>query len=138
MRASRHKIVLYNPAAVFHTMPLGLLAIASNLDASRFDVRIVDARIAADPAAEVLSEIDDALCFGVTMLTGRPLGDALKILRAVKRRRPDLVTVAGGWHPSLFPQETLEDPCIDVTVAGQGEATFAELVERLLQGQDPS
>lgn len=131
---SRHKIVLYNPKAVFHTMPLGLLAVGSNLDPERYDVRIVDARISADGHAEVLREIDDALCFGVTMLTGRPLADALKVLRAVKQKRPKITTVAGGWHPSLFRSETLQDNSIDITVGGQGEATFAEIVDRLVEG----
>ncbi len=130
----RQKVVLYNPFAVFHTMPLGLLAIGSALDASRFDVVIIDARIDADPLAAVLRAADGALCFGVTMLTGRPLGDALGMLRAVKRAYPDLVTIAGGWHPSLFPTETLDEPSIDITVFGQGERSFAELVERLSQG----
>src|SRR5882672_91812 len=136
--ANRHKIVLYNPMAVFHTMPLGLLAVASNLDENRFEVRIVDARIVDDAQAEVLREIEDALCFGVTMLTGRPIADALKILRAVKEKRPDIVTVAGGWHPSLFLTETLAERSIDVTVAGQGEGSFAELVDRLADGATPS
>ena len=138
MAPSRYKIVLYNPKAVFHTMPLGLLAVGSNLDPKRYDVRIIDARLSADSEAEVLREIDDALCFGVTMLTGRPLGDALKVLRAVKQRRPDLTTVAGGWHPSLFRGETLSEKSIDITVGGQGEATFAELVDRLVEGSLPS
>lgn len=133
---ARRKVVLYNPAAVFHTMPLGLLAIGSNLDPARFDVRIIDARIEADPQAAVLREAEDALCFGVTMLTGRPLGDALAMLRAVKSAYPALPTIAGGWHPSLFPAETLAEPSIDITVAGQGERSFAELVERLAEGGD--
>jgi radical SAM superfamily enzyme YgiQ (UPF0313 family) len=134
----RHKIVLYNPMAVFHTMPLGLLAVGSNLDPKRFDVRIIDARICDDGQGEVLREIEDAVCLGVTMLTGKPIADALKILRAAKAKRPDLVTVAGGWHPSLFPRDTLEEQSIDITVAGQGEHCFAELVERLVAGGNPS
>ncbi len=125
------KVVLYNPIAVFHTMPLGLLAIGSHLDPARFDVRIIDARIEPDPLGAVLREADGAVCFGVTMLTGRPLADALTMLRAVKRAFPALPTIAGGWHPSLFPVETLDEPSIDITVSGQGERTFAELIERL-------
>jgi radical SAM superfamily enzyme YgiQ (UPF0313 family) len=41
--------------------------------------------------------------------------------------------VWGGWHPSLFPAETLDEPSVDITVQGQGEATFVELVERLAE-----
>ncbi len=136
--ATRRKVVLYNPTAVFHTMPLGLLAIGSNLDPARYDVRIVDGRIEADPVAAVLREAEDAVCFGVTMLTGRPLGDALAMLRAVKQAYPALPTIAGGWHPSLFPVETLAEPSIDITVAGQGERAFAELVDRLAGDGDLS
>ncbi len=128
------KVVLYNPQAVFHTMPLALLALGSNLDPDRFDVRIVDARIEPDPLKRVIAETQDALCFGVTMLTGRPLEDALRVLRAVKQARPDLPTIVGGWHPSLFPVDTLGEPSIDITVAGQGERSFAEIVERLASG----
>ncbi len=136
--AGRKKVVLYNPSAVFHTMPLGLLAIASNLDRQRFDVRIIDARVTRDPVGKAVRECADAVCFGVGMLTGRPLGDALLALRAVKAAHPGIVTVAGGWHPSLFPVETLADLSIDVTVAGQGERTFAELVDRIADGLSPT
>ena len=33
---TRQKIVLYNPKAVFHTMPLALVALGSCLDPARF------------------------------------------------------------------------------------------------------
>jgi anaerobic magnesium-protoporphyrin IX monomethyl ester cyclase len=132
---TRHKVVLYNPAAVFYTMPLGLLAVGSALDPQRYDVRIIDGRLERDPLNAVLAALDDALCLGITVLTGAPIRDALLISRAAKARRPDLPIVWGGWHPSLFPTETLAEPSVDVTVQAQGEATFVELVERLAQGQ---
>jgi radical SAM superfamily enzyme YgiQ (UPF0313 family) len=118
-------------------MPLGLMAVGSNLDPQRFDVQIIDARIHADPLSLVLREIEDALCFGVTLLTGRPIADALRVLRAAKAKCPQLVTVVGGWHPSLFRVETLTEKSIDITVAGQGEGSFADLVDRLVEGASP-
>ena len=131
----KHKIVLYNPRAVFFTMPLALLAVGSCLDPSRFDVCIIDARLEKDPLGRVLTEIKDALCLGVTVLTGAPIHDALKITRAAKQLKPDLTTIWGGWHPSLFPIDTLAEPSIDITVQGQGEATFKDLVEHLAKGE---
>jgi len=41
--------------------------------------------------------------------------------------------VWGGWHPSMFARECLLEPSVDVTVRGQGEDTFREIVERLAQ-----
>ena len=48
MSTKRLKVVLYNPQAVFFTMPLALLAIGSELDPARYEVVIIDARL--DPA----------------------------------------------------------------------------------------
>lgn len=76
---NRLKVVLYNPRAVFFTMPLALLAIGSELDPDLYEVVIVDARLDPDAENTVLSHIDEALCLGVTVLTGAPISDALNI-----------------------------------------------------------
>jgi len=131
----RKKIVLYNPRAVFFTMPLALLAIGSELDPSRYQVIIIDGRLDPDPEKTVAAHMADALCLGVTVLTGAPISDALAVSRAAKRARPDVPVVWGGWHPSMFGRECLQESCVDITVQAQGEATFAEIVERLTTGR---
>jgi anaerobic magnesium-protoporphyrin IX monomethyl ester cyclase len=134
----RHKVVLYNPQAVFFTMPLALITVASHLDPERYEVVIVDGRLAPNPAAafaELTAHLDGALCLGVTVLTGAPIGDAVAASRAAKACRPDLPVIWGGWHPSMFGRECLAEPSVDVTVQGQGEVTFAEIVERLADGR---
>jgi radical SAM superfamily enzyme YgiQ (UPF0313 family) len=127
----RRKVLLYNPRAVFYTMPLALVAVGSALDPARYEVVIVDGRLEADPVAALLAQAEGALCLGLSVLTGAPLRDALQVTRAVKAARPDLPIVWGGWHPSLFPEQCLSEPAVDAVVVGQGEATFAEVVERL-------
>jgi radical SAM superfamily enzyme YgiQ (UPF0313 family) len=131
----RLKVVLYNPKAVFYTMPLALLAIGSELDPADYEVVIVDGRLDPDAERTVLSHLGDAVCLGVTVLTGAPITDALCISRAAKRARADLPVIWGGWHASMFAVECLAEPAVDVTVQGQGEATFAEIVKRLAAGQ---
>src|ERR1700746_2645892 len=84
----RLKVVLYNPRAVFFTMPLALLAIGSELDPERYEVIIVDGRLEPDPERALLAELEGALCLGVTVLTGAPISDALRISRLAKRSRP--------------------------------------------------
>jgi radical SAM superfamily enzyme YgiQ (UPF0313 family) len=126
--------VLYNPRAVFYTMPLGILSVGSQLDPARFEVILVDGRLEQDPVAALREHLDEALCLGVTVLTGAPIRDALHISRAAKQIRPDLPVIWGGWHPSMFAGECLADPSVDVTVQGQGEATLGEIVERLARG----
>src|SRR5262245_54811746 len=100
-RGKRLKVVLYNPQAVFYTMPLALLAIGSELDPEVYEVVTIDARIDPDVEKTVLAQTADALCIGITVLTGAPISDALNISRLVKRARPDLPVIWGGWHPSM-------------------------------------
>jgi radical SAM superfamily enzyme YgiQ (UPF0313 family) len=134
---SKPAVVLYNPQSVFFTMPLAVLAVGSALDRRRYDVRVIDGRLVDDQVSAVIAALDDAVCLGVSVLTGAPIHDALRVSRAVKARRAGLPIVWGGWHPSLFPAETLREPAIDAVVTGQGEATFAELVDRWAGGGDP-
>ncbi len=135
MNTNRRKVVLYNPRAVFYTMPLSLLAIGSELDPDEYEVVIIDGRLDADAERTVIREIQDAVCLGVTVLTGAPIADALKVSRAAKAAKPDTPIVWGGWHPSMFGTECLEDPCVDVAVQAQGEATFSEIVSRLASNE---
>lgn len=128
-----HKVILYNPRSVFYTMPLALLALGSYLDPLQYEVVILDGRI--DDEAAVLKACENAVCFGVTVLTGAPIHDALHITRKVKESYPGLINVWGGWHPSLFPAATLEEESIDVVVNGQGEISFTALLDAIVAGK---
>ena len=133
--SGRRRVVLYNPRAVFYTMPLALVAIGSELDPARYEVVIVDGRIDADAEKTVASLLEGAVCLGVTVLTGAPISDALRVSRAAKAAHPNVPVVWGGWHPSMFGQECLRESCVDITVQAQGEATFADIVARLVEGK---
>ncbi|HYB89560.1 MAG TPA: radical SAM protein [Candidatus Binataceae bacterium] len=135
-------VVMFNPAPRLGTqahrrveLPLSLLCPATPLDRDGYRVTIVDQF--ADPAWE--SRLHAALaerpiCFGVTCMTGPQIIHALAACRLAKERYPDLPIVWGGVHASLLPQQTLENPLIDIVVVGEGEATFRELVEALQTG----
>jgi hypothetical protein len=127
---SRKKVVLYNPRCVFHTMPLALLAIGSYLDPEEYEVKIIDGRLEENDS-RLLDECRNAICFGVTVLTGAPIYDAIEVTQKVKKQYPEIVTVWGGWHPSLFPEETLEEESIDIVVTGQGELPFTALLKEI-------
>jgi anaerobic magnesium-protoporphyrin IX monomethyl ester cyclase len=132
------RVVLYNPRAVFYTMPLALLALASSLDRREVDVVLVDGRLENDPVSAVLRAAEGALCVGVTVLSGAPIHDALAVSRAVKAAHPACPIVWGGWHPSLFPEQCLGDPSVDIVVVGQGEEVFRQIVGRLRAGEPVS
>lgn len=122
-------IVLYNPRGESHILPLALVHVGSLFPGRR--VEIVDGRLDLAPEARVVELVQQAVCLGVSVLTGAPILDALAITRAARAARPDLPVIWGGWHPSLLPEQCLAAGVVDACVTGQGERTFAETVEAL-------
>jgi radical SAM superfamily enzyme YgiQ (UPF0313 family) len=128
------RVLLYNPLSESYTMPLGLLAVGSSLPASSYRVEIHDGRL---DRASFFRELErgDVLAVGLSVLTGKPIEDALAVSRQVKEVRPELPVVWGGWHPSILPEQCLRLPFVDYVVAGQGETSFFDLLERLRRGE---
>lgn len=135
-RTSSRKVLLFLPpydGAVFGP-PLGLLSLASSLRQAGFEPRIVDGAITPDFQTAIRSELDDCLAFGVSLLTGPMIRDAIAASQLVRSLRPELPVIFGGWHPSLMPAQTLRENFVDVVVMHQGEVTLVEVLERLGSG----
>ena len=115
--------------------PLALIHLAAPLVEKGYDVRIVDSAVIADCVSAVLEEAEDALCLGISMVTGPMTTHGVLVARAVRERFPGLPVVVGGWHPSILPEQTLRSPFVDAVVRGQGEITFLEIVERYARGE---
>lgn len=130
------KIVLFFPAfaSTEATAPLGLLAVAAPLLNAGYQVSLVDSTITPNFKKKVLEEVTDALCLGVSLVTGPMIRETVDIARAVKAWNPDFPIVLGGWHPSLLPGQTLAAECVDIVVRGQGERALLEIAGRLREG----
>jgi radical SAM superfamily enzyme YgiQ (UPF0313 family) len=134
---TRNKVVLFYPP--YGGPPLGaplcLLHLAAPLLEHGFQVSVIDGSIVPDYPSAISREIEDALCFGVSLLTGPMIGSAIRVARQVRKEHPDLTIIFGGWHPSLVPDQTLEPDFVDVIVRGQGELTLLEIARRLREGR---
>jgi len=133
----KRKVVLFYPAYDGPPLsaPLCLLSLASPLLAAGFEVSIVDAAIAPDWEARVLREVQDALCLGISVLTGPMIRGAVRIAKLVKQTKSSCPVIFGGWHPSLVPGQTLNERYVDAVVRGQGELTLLEIAQRLADGK---
>ena len=116
--------------------PLSLLCLASPLLQAGFEVKLVDNLLCPDYEKTILAETEDALCLGISVLTGPHIGSAIRISQAVKKLRPNLPIVFGGWHASLATQQTLREPFVDAVIRGQGELTLLELAQRIAKGEE--
>jgi radical SAM superfamily enzyme YgiQ (UPF0313 family) len=98
-------------------------------------VVIVDAAIHPDYATLIQRELQGALCLGISLLTGPMIFGAIEVATMVKKSRPELPIIFGGWHPSLEPKQTLKESFVDIVVCGQGELALLEVVETLADGR---
>lgn len=127
----RKTVLLYNPSTVFYDLPLALLAIGTPLE-SDYNVVIIDARVEKNIDEILERHILETLVVGVTSLTGAPLKDAIAFSKKIKKLDATIPIVWGGWHTSLFPEQVLEDvPEVNISVQGQGEECFREIVEAI-------
>lgn len=61
--------------------------------------------------------------------------DGLKMAEIAKNTKPDCITVFGGIHPTIFPEEVLNNKYIDVVCVGEGETTMLELIQTMSKGE---
>lgn len=111
--------------------PLGLLYLASSLEAAGSEVQVLDWDVdvaSAAPFCRHLRESKPELV-GITSTTPQ-IDAAFSIGRMVKEVCGSKV-VLGGAHPSALPEETVSDESVDFVVVGEGEETLRDLAEGL-------
>ena len=119
-------------------IPYSILTIAGPALDAGFKVVLYDGYFDEDYEAILEKHKDDLALVGVTTLTGYQITDGLKFAKMVRERHPEIPLIWGGYHPSLYPEQTAEHPLVDVVVCGQGEVTFVELLKALRDGGDLS
>jgi len=109
--------------SLFEPVDLEYVAAAVRAD---HDVRIVDLRL-----GNSLQDVFSAFAPDVVGLTSYTVhvGIVIGLCEQVKTWDPDVLTVVGGHHATVLPEDFLL-PVIDVVVMGEGIDVFREIVAR--------
>jgi len=113
--------------------PLSLEYLAAGI-AENHDVRILDMRYDSD----LLHHLNDFKphIVGITAYTVH-VNTANKLFRVIKDVDKDIITVAGGHHATIRPED-FSHPAVDIIVRGEGVFPFREIVERIERKEDLS
>lgn len=112
---------------VWLSEPVALTAVGTAVR-DRHEVRVLDMRLEDEDAlAKTLVEFRPHVVGTTSMTTDAYQAKA--VLSVARNICPDALTVVGGHHPTLCPDEFDLD-YVDVIVQGEGELTFVELCER--------
>ncbi len=137
LNSGRGKVLLFLPpyeGRVFGP-PLGLLSLAASLREAGYESCIIDGAIRSDYLQAIEENLDGSIAFGVSLLTGPMIRDAIAASRLVRRLNPKIPIIFGGWHPSLVTAQTLREDFVDIVVRQQGEKTLVEVLNRIRSRQ---
>jgi radical SAM superfamily enzyme YgiQ (UPF0313 family) len=128
-------IILFHPRATRRRscrLPLSILALAAVLE-GREEYEIVDGNLEDKPVDRMLNLIDTrgVELIGASVMPGPQMAAAVEASREIRRLRPHVKIVWGGYFPSLYPDATLNAKYIDFAVRGQGEDTLLELLDAM-------
>ena len=113
--------------------PIGIALLGTILDEEGHDVRILDLQVDQFTEEELFTYIGKfqphLVCLSMLDATMKLVN---RIFSSVKQRYPEIITVCGGVHASMYPKETLrENNDIDYLAYGEAELTIKELVTAL-------
>lgn len=117
------------PKSIF--VPLGIGYLAAVLEREQYEVKVLDLQMINPTTQQLESELSksNADIVGVTTST-LTYWPAIEVVKAAKKVLPDALTLVGGPHVTVLPEQTLtEAPEVDVVVRGEGEMTVLELAD---------
>ena len=116
----------------------GLAILSSVSKQHGFDIDLIDLRALKswEHFREELLKRRPRVC-GLTMMSVdfNPVMESIGIIKAVD---PNIVVVVGGPHPTIAPNEVLENPLIDYVVLKEGEISFPRLLHAIEHNEPPS
>ncbi len=115
--------------------PQGLLIIATCAREAGHEIQILDPNPDDTGVMDQIADFAPDL-IGYSVLTTQ-VSRTLELQKQVRKQWPDMVTVAGGIHPTALPEWTLRNLHMDYVVIGEGEITFMEFLTALKTGADP-
>jgi anaerobic magnesium-protoporphyrin IX monomethyl ester cyclase len=132
----RDKVILVQPQNTLNSNiypPLNLIKIGSVLESKGIHVKIITCAFEKNPIATVINEIQDSLFVGFGVLTPE-MPNAIEIAKAI-RSKSNIPLVWGGWHVSLFPEQTSESNLVDWVIVDEGDSLILKVLDIVKSGK---
>ena len=117
-------------------VPQGALSIASYLEQNGVSTKIFDSRFHLKNLKKDLIQAfkETRSLAGISVFTMH-ISFALQVSKLVRDGFPGFFMVWGGFHPTLYPEQTASEPLVDAVIDGEGEVPMLHLFEALTKGK---
>ena len=133
------RVVLFYPSFTgsgkYHWAPFPYIYLGPFLEKEGFEVQVIDARVNSEWRKILQRALADALCLGVTSMTGPDYKDVVEATRIAKAVNPRLPVIWGGPQATDQTRLVADIDSVDAVVKGQGEIVLPEFVNRIAIGR---
>lgn len=133
------------------SMPLNLLYLSTYIDSKGISCKVHELgayyyeenidegdRIRFGKSDDEIKKIileENPKIIGISCMYSRHYVDIVTLAAFIKKVNKDVIVVTGGNHASSFPEFVLNSSEVDFVVMGEGELTFHELIESVIQNK---
>lgn len=112
-------------------LPLGILSVGSALKKNGFLVKLIN--INETEIEQIATEIaeENPEFVGLSVMTGMQTRHSAEFSKKLKDLNKQIKILWGGIHPSLLPEQCLNEDYIDFVIIGEGEETAIELAQAI-------
>lgn len=127
-------VMLYKPSEL-KIPPFPLMYLSFSLKKKGYGAKVV--HCSHSEIDKYVQEIvkEEPLFVGFSVLSGPPTSFSLEMSKKIKEINNRIPIVWGGVHPSLMPEQCLEEGSIDIVTIGEGEEIIVEIAEALAENK---
>jgi len=108
---------------------LSIFSLGAYLEERGLNIEYVDERFDNENRVRELSK--NALTIAVSAMTGYQLIESKRILIQAREDNPEIITIFGGVHATLLPEQCIKQDFVDYVIMREGEETLYELITEL-------
>jgi len=107
----------------------GIMVIGTILKKKGYDVSLIDGALYRDYEEKVLEKVSgDTAFIGFSAMTSQ-IVMAHDLAERVKAKCPGVPVIFGGVHATLYPEQTVQNSCVDIAVINEGSKTVLEIMD---------
>jgi len=117
-------------------LPLGILSVGSVLKKNGYDVELININEKEIDSTASRVAAQNPLWVGLSVMTGIQTEHSVLFSQKLKSFWSGPI-IWGGIHPSLLPNQCLQEDFIDYVVISEGEISVVELTQKIISNEEP-